>query len=130
LKDKINRLPVIKVSNKAKALDIIIGQKEELRVSHLSQTFFDYLIKLTFIFIQVCTVVSNNTIELHSIFITEKCKEPQCLRILSSHGHRTDIRAIYFSSDSLAFVTVSEDSIKLWSRFIITFHKYIKYYHI
>ncbi|XP_011505302.1 PREDICTED: WD repeat-containing protein 3 [Ceratosolen solmsi marchali] len=95
LKDKINRLPVIKISNKVKALDIIMGQGDEFRV---------------------CTVVNNNTIELHSVLITEKCSETQCLRILSSHGHRTDVRAIAFSSDSLAFATVSGDSVKLWNR--------------
>lgn len=34
LRDQINRLSVIKVSSKAKALDLIVGRGDELRVSY------------------------------------------------------------------------------------------------
>ncbi|XP_016840721.1 WD repeat-containing protein 3 [Nasonia vitripennis] len=99
LRDQINRLSVIKVSAKAKALDLIMGRGDELRI---------------------CTNVSNNTIELHSLAVTEKTAEPQLLRTLSSHGHRTEVRAVCFSSDNLAFATVSGDSVKLWNRPTLT----------
>ncbi|XP_058809971.1 WD repeat-containing protein 3 [Phymastichus coffea] len=99
LKDQVNRLPLIKLSKAAKSLDLIIGREGELRIS---------------------TVVSNNSIELHSLVLTEKNKEPHKLRTVSSHGHRTDVRAVCFSSDNLAFATVSGDSVKLWNRPTLT----------
>ena len=64
----------------------------------------------------MCSVINNNTIELHSVKITEKDVEPQCLRTLSYHGHRSDVRAVCFSSDNLAFATASGESVKLWNR--------------
>lgn len=46
----------------------------------------------------------------------EKNPEVKCLRSITAHGHRTDVRAICFSSDNLAFATASRDSVKLWNR--------------
>ncbi|KAG7200923.1 hypothetical protein KM043_003284 [Ampulex compressa] len=95
LKDQVKRLPIFKVSGIAKGLDLIIGKGGELRV---------------------CVGVSNNSIELHSLLMEEKDAEVNCLRVLTTHGHRTDVRAICFSSDNLAFATASGDSVKLWNR--------------
>ncbi|XP_012276684.1 WD repeat-containing protein 3 [Orussus abietinus] len=95
LKDEIKRLPVIKVSNKAKDLDVIMGGGNELRI---------------------CTSLNNNSIELYSISALEKDSEPKSLRSIVIHGHRTDVRAICFSSDNLSFATGSGDSVKLWNR--------------
>lgn len=36
---------------------------------------------------------------------------------MTNHGHRTDVRAVSFSSDNLAFATASGDSVKLWNRY-------------
>ncbi|XP_020288110.1 WD repeat-containing protein 3 [Pseudomyrmex gracilis] len=95
LKDKIKRLPVVQFSGKVKGLDLILGKGNELRL---------------------CVGVNNNSIELHSLIVEEKNPEVRCLRSITVHGHRTDVRAICFSSDNLAFATVSGDSVKLWNR--------------
>ncbi|XP_011643743.1 WD repeat-containing protein 3 isoform X1 [Pogonomyrmex barbatus] len=93
--DEIKRLPIIHLSNKAKGLDLIIGKENELRL---------------------CVGINNNSIELHSIYMGDKDPEIKCLRSITAHGHRTDVRALCFSSDNLAFATVSGDSVKLWNR--------------
>ncbi|KYM96065.1 PREDICTED: WD repeat-containing protein 3 [Cyphomyrmex costatus] len=95
LKNEIKRLPIVRVSGKAKGLDLVIGRGNELRV---------------------CVGVDNNSLELHSLFTEEKNPEVKHLRSITAHGHRTDVRAICFSSDNLAFATASGDSIKLWNR--------------
>ena len=68
--------------------------------------------------LQICVVGNFNSIELYSTVITQKEAEINCLRSLSAHGHRTDVRAICFSSDNLALATASADSIKLWNRYL------------
>uniref|UniRef100_A0A0C9R4Q1 Wdr3 protein n=1 Tax=Fopius arisanus TaxID=64838 RepID=A0A0C9R4Q1_9HYME len=95
LSDEVRRLPAIKVTAKAKTVDVVMGKGGELRV---------------------CAGLSNNTLELYSLSITDKEKDVNLLRTVSSQGHRTDVRAVCFSSDNLAFATVSGDSIKLWNR--------------
>ncbi|XP_047350905.1 WD repeat-containing protein 3 isoform X1 [Vespa velutina] len=95
LKDEIKRLPSIKVSNKAKGLDMIMGKGGELRV---------------------CIGIDNNSIDLYSLLIEEKDAEVKCLRSIAAHGHRTNVRVVCFSSDNLAFATASGDSVKLWNR--------------
>lgn len=66
---------------------------------------------------QVCIGVDNNSVELYSLDIEEKTPEVKLLRSIMAHGHRTDVRAVCFSSDNLAFATVSGDSVKLWNRY-------------
>lgn len=65
---------------------------------------------------QVSVSVNNNSIELHSLTITDVEIESKLLRSLTNHGHRTDVRALCFSSDNLALATASGDSVKLWNR--------------
>jgi len=50
------------------------------------------------------------------LYTEEKNPEVKHLRSIMAHGHRTDVRAICFSSDNLAFATASGDSVKLWNR--------------
>ncbi|KOC59058.1 WD repeat-containing protein 3 [Habropoda laboriosa] len=95
IKDEIIRLPVIKVSAKAKGLDMIMGRGSELRI---------------------CISINNNSIDLYSLFMEEKDAEIKHLRSITNHGHRSEVRAICFSSDNLAFATASGDSVKLWNR--------------
>ncbi|XP_015110704.1 WD repeat-containing protein 3 [Diachasma alloeum] len=98
LSDEVRRLPVIKVTSKAKSVDVVMGNGGEVRV---------------------CVGLNNNSIELYSLNVTrhkEEQEEVCLLRSITSQGHRTDVRAISFSSDNLAFATVSGDSIKLWNR--------------
>lgn len=95
LKDEIIRLPFIKVSAKVKGLCLVMGRSGELRI---------------------CTGLNNNSIELYSLFTQEKDAEVKHLRSITNHGHRSEVRAVCFSSDNLAFATASGDSVKLWNR--------------
>ncbi|XP_012251117.2 WD repeat-containing protein 3 [Athalia rosae] len=95
LRVEIKRLPVIKTANKVKALDLVLGKGGELRV---------------------CANVNNNSVELHSGTITDDAVTFKLLRSLTNYGHRTDVRAVCFSSDNLALATASGDSVKLWNR--------------
>lgn len=40
----------------------------------------------------------------------------QCLRVMDKMGHRSDVRAVCFSSDSLAVATGSAEAVKMWNR--------------
>ncbi|OAD59414.1 WD repeat-containing protein 3 [Eufriesea mexicana] len=95
IKDEIIRLPFIKVSAKVKGLCIIMGRNGELRI---------------------CIGLNNNSIDLYSLFTKEKDAEVKHLRSITNHGHRSEVRAVCFSSDNLAFATASGDSVKLWNR--------------
>lgn len=74
---------------------------------------------------QISIGLNNNSIDLYSLFIKEK-NEIKHLRSITNHGHRSEIRAICFSSDNLAFATASADSVKLWNRYIYKINKFIK----
>ncbi|XP_053978447.1 WD repeat-containing protein 3 [Hylaeus volcanicus] len=95
IKDEMIRLPVIKVSAKAKGLNMVMGREGELRI---------------------CVGLNNNSIDLYSLFTQDKDAEVKHLRSIINHGHRTEVRAVCFSSDNLAFATASGDSVKLWNR--------------
>lgn len=95
LKDEIKRLPAIKASNKVKGIDMLMGKGDELRI---------------------CVGIDNNSLDLYSLILEEKDIEPKCLRTITAHGHRTNVRAVCFSSDNLAFATASGDCVKLWNR--------------
>ncbi|XP_076183673.1 WD repeat-containing protein 3 isoform X2 [Ptiloglossa arizonensis] len=95
IKDEIIRLPVVKVSGKVKGLNMVMGREGELRI---------------------CVGINNNSIDLYSLFTQKNDAEVKHLRSLTSYGHRTDVRAVCFSSDNLAFATASGDSVKLWNR--------------
>ncbi|XP_034938311.1 WD repeat-containing protein 3 [Chelonus insularis] len=95
LKDEVQRLQPIQISSAAKSIDLVMGKGGEIRV---------------------CTGLNNNSVELYSLSLDNKKNEASRLRSLTIHGHRTDIRAICFSSDNLAFATASGDAIKLWNR--------------
>ncbi|KAI4483042.1 hypothetical protein M0804_008097 [Polistes exclamans] len=95
LRDEIKRLPHIKVSDKVKGLDMVMGKGGELRI---------------------CIGVDDNSLDLYSLQIEEREAEAKCLRSIKAHGHRTDVKVVCFSSDNLAFATASGDSIKLWNR--------------
>ncbi|XP_014610354.1 PREDICTED: WD repeat-containing protein 3 [Polistes canadensis] len=95
LRDEIKRLPHIKVSDKVKGLDMVMGKGGELRI---------------------CIGVDDNSLDLYSLQIEEREAEAKRLRSIKAHGHRTDVKVVCFSSDGLAFATASGDSIKLWNR--------------
>ncbi|KAK9880788.1 hypothetical protein WA026_013117 [Henosepilachna vigintioctopunctata] len=95
LNDEVKRLKPIQLSSKPKSLDLVLGRGGELRVA-------------------VC--LFNNLVELYTMKISCKDSEPSCLRSISSQGHHSEVRAVAFSSDNLAMVSGSGESIKMWSR--------------
>ncbi|XP_031826213.1 WD repeat-containing protein 3 [Nomia melanderi] len=95
IKDEITRLPPLKASAKVKGINMIMGRGGELRI---------------------CVGLNNNSLDLYSILTQDKNPEVNQLRTIVKHGHRSDVRAVCFSSDNLAFATASGDSVKLWNR--------------
>lgn len=95
LRDEVKRLPHIKLANKPKSLYIVLGSGGELRIS---------------------VVLSNNAIDLYTLQINKKNAEPKHLRAILSQGHHSEVRSVTFSSDNLAMVSGSGESIKLWNR--------------
>lgn len=96
LADEIKRLPSIKVRNKIKSIDILTGGGSELRV---------------------IASLANNSLQMYSVDVQgKKGTEAKLLRSISQCGHQSEVRAVSFSSDSLAICSGSGDSLKLWNR--------------
>lgn len=95
LRDEVRRLPHIKLSSKPKSVYVVLGSGGELRIS---------------------IVLSNNAIDLYTLQINNKNAEPKHLRSIISQGHHSEIRSVSFSSDNLAIVSGSGESIKMWNR--------------
>lgn len=95
LKDEVQRLATIQCSNKLKSIDVLMGRSNEIRIT---------------------TSLSCNVVELYSLNSQNKTEQPKLLRSIRAQGHRSEIRAVAFSSDSLAIVTGSAESVKLWNR--------------
>lgn len=94
LTDEVKRLSSIKLDTKLKATSLLLGTTGELRVA---------------------ITLANNTVELHSLKIGDG-NTVQCLKQITQSGHRKEPRCIAISSDNLAIISASADSIKLWSR--------------
>lgn len=95
LRDEVKRLPSIKLKSKPKSFHLVLGNGGELRI----------VINL-----------ANNSLDLYTLSTTIKDTEPTCLRSISNQGHRSEVRAVAFSSDNLAVVSGSAESIKMWNR--------------
>ncbi|XP_013112970.2 WD repeat-containing protein 3 [Stomoxys calcitrans] len=101
LSDEIKRLESIKVKQKIKSIDILLGARDELRV----------LVSL-----------ANNTIQLYSqeaSFKRQKSAKEETVKLLRSinrQGHQSEVRSVCFSSDSLAIGSGSGESFKFWNR--------------
>lgn len=95
LKDEVRRLATIQCASKLKSVDLLMGQSDEVRI---------------------VTSLTCNVVELYSLNCLNKENQPRLLRSIRSQGHRSEVRAVAFSSDSLAVVTGSAESVKLWNR--------------
>lgn len=95
LTDEVRRLPPINVKSKIKSIDAIIGSQTHVRVA---------------------VTLADNSIRVYALNIAEKKPEPEMLKSLHSQGHPSEVRAINFTSDTLALVSADADSIKLWNR--------------
>ncbi|KAB0792110.1 hypothetical protein PPYR_14071 [Photinus pyralis] len=94
-RDEIRRLTSLKLPHKPKHHHFAIGTGGELRVL------------VTF---------ANNTMSLHTLKVHVKDAQAQCLRSIENLGHQSEVRSLSFSSDNLAIVSGSGESIKMWNR--------------
>ncbi|VVD04548.1 unnamed protein product [Leptidea sinapis] len=94
LSDEVRRLSSVKLSAKIKSATLLLGVTGELRLG---------------------VTLSTNTVELHSLDITEG-NEVKCLKQITHPGHQREPRCVVMSSDNLAVLSASVDSIKLWNR--------------
>ncbi|XP_050315636.1 WD repeat-containing protein 3 [Anthonomus grandis grandis] len=95
LRDEVKRLNPIKLTSKPKSVDLLLGNGGELRVA---------------------VNFSDNCVRLFNMQTSLKETEATCLRSILSQGHHSDVRAVAFSSDNLAIVSGSTESIKMWNR--------------
>ncbi|XP_068428637.1 WD repeat-containing protein 3 [Clinocottus analis] len=95
LTDEILRLTSIKASDKIRWVDILSCASGELKVALLLQ---------------------NNTIEAYSLRPADRTPAPNKTARLTLAGHRSDVRTLAFSSDNLAVLSASGDTVKVWNR--------------
>ncbi|XP_066562608.1 WD repeat-containing protein 3 [Amia ocellicauda] len=95
LGDEIQRLTKVKASDKIRSLDCFLFPSGELKVSLLLQ---------------------NNTVECYSLRTTQKNPEGTKTARLTLSGHRTDVRTLAFSSDNIAILSGSAETVKVWNR--------------
>ncbi|XP_037942634.1 WD repeat-containing protein 3-like [Teleopsis dalmanni] len=100
LSDEIKRLESIKVKQKIKSIDVILGSNNELRVA---------------------VSLANNSLQLYSLNVLLNQKKNikenyKLLRSLTRAGHQSEIRTVCFSSDSLAIGSGAAESFKFWNR--------------
>lgn len=62
--------------------------------------------------LKVALLLQNNTVETYSVKASDASKTAR----LTLGGHRTDVRTLAFSSDNLAVLSASGDTVKIWNR--------------
>lgn len=91
----MKRLNSIKLDSKPKSLDLVLGNGGELRVA---------------------VNFNDNCLRLYNLQTLIKDSDATCLRGILNQGHHSDVRALAFSSDNLAIVSGSGESVKMWNR--------------
>lgn len=98
LQDEIVKMTSIKASSKIKSCDLLVSAKGDLRVVVLLQ---------------------NNVVECFSM-AADPTQAGTAEYTKSSHltlgGHRSDVRTMAFSSDNIAVLSASAESVKIWNR--------------
>ncbi|XP_053353298.1 WD repeat-containing protein 3 [Clarias gariepinus] len=95
LTDEILKLTSIKASSKIRSVDCRLSPNGEMKVVLLLQ---------------------NNSIETYTVKTTEKTPTGTKTSRLTLGGHRTDARTVSFSSDNIAVLSASGDTVKVWNR--------------
>ncbi|XP_077149721.1 WD repeat-containing protein 3 [Ranitomeya variabilis] len=98
LQDEIVKVASIKASSKIKSCDLLVSAKGELKVVVLLQ---------------------NNSVEGFSV-LAEPTQAGSAQSTKTSRltlgGHRSDVRTTAFSSDNIAVLSASAESVKIWNR--------------
>lgn len=95
LTDEIQKLINIQASFKIRSVDFLLSPNGEMKIALLLQ---------------------NNTVETYSIKVNEKSPKETKTSRLTLGGHRTDVRTLAFSSDNIAILSASGDTVKVWNR--------------
>lgn len=66
--------------------------------------------------LRVAVNFNDNCLRLYNLQTLIKDSDATCLRGILNQGHHSDVRALAFSSDNLAIVSGSGDSVKMWNR--------------
>uniref|UniRef100_A0A8P4G1I4 WD repeat domain 3 n=1 Tax=Dicentrarchus labrax TaxID=13489 RepID=A0A8P4G1I4_DICLA len=66
--------------------------------------------------LKVALLLQNNTVETYSLKTSDKTPTANKTARLTLGGHRTDVRTLAFSSDNLAVLSASGDTVKVWNR--------------
>uniref|UniRef100_A0A4W6G235 WD repeat domain 3 n=1 Tax=Lates calcarifer TaxID=8187 RepID=A0A4W6G235_LATCA len=66
--------------------------------------------------LKVALLLQNNTVETYSLRTSDKTPTANKTARLTLGGHRTDVRTLAFSSDNLAILSASGDTVKVWNR--------------
>uniref|UniRef100_A0A673KY76 WD repeat-containing protein 3 n=1 Tax=Sinocyclocheilus rhinocerous TaxID=307959 RepID=A0A673KY76_9TELE len=95
LSDEIQKLANIKASSKIRSMDCLLVPNGEMKVALLLQ---------------------NNTVETYTLKTSEKNPTGTKTSRLTLGGHRTDVRTLAFSSDNIAILSASGETVKVWNR--------------
>uniref|UniRef100_A0A672SKF5 WD repeat-containing protein 3-like n=1 Tax=Sinocyclocheilus grahami TaxID=75366 RepID=A0A672SKF5_SINGR len=95
LSDEIQKLANIKASSKIRSMDCLLVPNGEIKLALLLQ---------------------NNTVETYALKTTEKNPTGTKTSRLTLGGHRTDVRTLAFSSDNIAILSASGETVKVWNR--------------
>ncbi|XP_040582090.1 WD repeat-containing protein 3 [Lepeophtheirus salmonis] len=95
IQEEFKRLKTFKTSGKVRSLE----------VHHLKEDSF-----------RIIVGTGNNLIESWVLNTSDKGSDPIKRRCFGSQGHRSPARTLSFSSDNTAIASVSNESIKIWSR--------------
>lgn len=66
--------------------------------------------------LKVALLLQNNSMETYSLKIADKAPASSRTARLTLGGHRTQVRTLAFSSDNLAVLSASGDTVKVWNR--------------
>lgn len=66
--------------------------------------------------LKVALLLQNNTVETYSLKPSDKIPVANKTARITLGGHRTDVRTLAFSSDNLAVLSASGDTVKVWNR--------------
>ncbi|XP_041067791.1 WD repeat-containing protein 3 isoform X2 [Carcharodon carcharias] len=95
LKDEIQKVTNIKASGKIRSFNFLLLPNGELKVVMLLQ---------------------NNSVEAYSLNLTVQMPECTKMARITIAGHRTDARTLAFSSDNIAVLSASSETVKIWNR--------------
>lgn len=99
LSDEIEKLDALRASGKVKSVDIRVSQTE----GQLQEFKFAFLL-------------ANNSIEFQQASMGAGVFSSEQTSQITGYGHRSDVRTVSISSDSLSILTASADSVKLWNK--------------